>query len=167
MRKNILCKHHIKCLLFACKDKQVVIIYFKRDVFEYHWRIFMRKVLLLVMIIILPFSFLSCESIGGMSDTTKGAAVGAGLGAIAGQIIGGNTAGTLIGVAGGALAGAIVGHEMDYQKDKTQKQQQQQQRVYASPDTTQPPPGQWMEVPGQWVNGKWVPAHKVWVPVNP
>lgn len=29
------------------------------------------------------------------------------------------------------------------------------------------PPGEWVAVPGQWVDGKWVPAHKVWVPVNP
>jgi uncharacterized membrane protein YeaQ/YmgE (transglycosylase-associated protein family) len=31
----------------------------------------------------------------------------------------------------------------------------------------EPPPGHWVDVPGQWVNGKWVPSHKVWVPVNP
>ncbi|MCX5816821.1 MAG: glycine zipper 2TM domain-containing protein [Proteobacteria bacterium] len=127
----------------------------------------MKKFILFTMIIVLPFAILSCESIGGMSDTTKGAAVGAGLGAIAGQVIGGNTAGTLIGVAGGALAGALVGHEMDYQKQKKADDAQKQKAVYASPDTTQPPPGRWMEVPGQWVNGQWVPAHKVWVPVNP
>lgn len=30
-----------------------------------------------------------------------------------------------------------------------------------------PPAGHWVDVPGQWVNGKWVPSHKIWVPVNP
>ncbi len=29
------------------------------------------------------------------------------------------------------------------------------------------PPGRWVEVPGQWVGGKWVPSHRVWVPINP
>lgn len=31
----------------------------------------------------------------------------------------------------------------------------------------QEPPGEWVSVPGRWVNGRWVPAHNVWVPVNP
>ena len=29
------------------------------------------------------------------------------------------------------------------------------------------PPGEWVSVPGRWVNGRWVPAHRVWMPVNP
>jgi hypothetical protein len=29
------------------------------------------------------------------------------------------------------------------------------------------PPGEWVSVPGRWVEGRWVPAHNVWVPVNP
>jgi hypothetical protein len=29
------------------------------------------------------------------------------------------------------------------------------------------PPGEWVVVPGKWVNGKWVPSHRVWVPVDP
>ena len=124
----------------------------------------MKKVVLVLVIIAFGFAGYSCESIGGMSDTTKGAAVGAGLGAIAGQTIGGNTAGTLIGVAAGALGGAIVGHEMDYQKQKSQSQK----AAVAAPDQYQEaPPGQWVDVPGQWVGGKWVPAHRAWVPVNP
>lgn len=40
--------------------------------------------------------------------------------------------------------------------------------AYADPGyASQPPPGVWRTVPGQWVNGRWVPAHQVWVPVNP
>ncbi|HAR97275.1 MAG TPA: hypothetical protein DCR97_15135 [Deltaproteobacteria bacterium] len=31
----------------------------------------------------------------------------------------------------------------------------------------QEPPGQWVTVPGRWVNGRWVPAHDVWAPINP
>jgi phage tail tape-measure protein len=121
----------------------------------------MRGFLLVLCVLALGFAGLSCESISGLSDTTKGAAIGTGLGAIAGQIIGGNTAGTLIGAGAGALVGGLVGHEMDYQKGK------QVQGAYASPEPQQQPPGQWIDVPGQWVNGKWVPAHKAWVPVNP
>jgi hypothetical protein len=40
--------------------------------------------------------------------------------------------------------------------------------AYADPGyASQPPPGVWRTVPGQWINGRWVPAHQVWVPVNP
>jgi len=127
----------------------------------------MKKYSLFILIVVAGFFTFSCASTEGMSDTSKGAAVGAGLGAIAGQIIGNNTAGTLIGAAGGALGGAIVGHEMDYQKQKNVQNTQQQQRAYATPENTQQPPGQWVDVPGQWIDGKWVPSHKVWVPVNP
>lgn len=31
----------------------------------------------------------------------------------------------------------------------------------------QQPPGEWVHVPGRWVEGRWVPEHNVWVPVNP
>ncbi len=46
-------------------------------------------------------------------------------------------------------------------------------RAYAYPDPAyapppaQSPPGEWVVVPGQWVDGKWVPSHRAWVPVNP
>jgi hypothetical protein len=46
--------------------------------------------------------------------------------------------------------------------------------AYAYPDpqitgqyTGENPPGEWVTVPGQWVNGKWIPSHNSWVPVNP
>jgi len=29
------------------------------------------------------------------------------------------------------------------------------------------PAGQWVDVPAQSVSGKWVPAHRAWVPANP
>lgn len=46
-------------------------------------------------------------------------------------------------------------------------------RAYAYPDPTyapppsQNPPGEWVVVPGQSVDGRWVPSHRAWVPVNP
>jgi hypothetical protein len=154
--------------LFAC-NWHVVALYINTGITNVYFNIKrrgyrMKKICLFILIVVIGFMGFSCASIEGMSDTTKGAAIGAGLGAIAGQIIGGNTAGTLIGVAGGALAGALVGHEMDYQKEKSA---QSQKPVYTSADPQQQPPGQWVEVPGQWIGGKWVPAHKAWVPVNP
>jgi hypothetical protein len=44
--------------------------------------------------------------------------------------------------------------------------------AYPDPDSAprprnEAPPGEWVMVPGQWVDGKWVPSHKAWVPVNP
>ena len=122
----------------------------------------MKYVALALLVVAAGFMVISCESIGGLSDTTKGAAIGTGVGAIAGQIIGGNTAGTLIGAGAGALLGGIVGHELDYQKQKSA-----QQKATVSANQSDQPPGQWVDVPGQWVNGKWVPAHRAWVPVNP
>ena len=40
-------------------------------------------------------------------------------------------------------------------------------RAYSSRYESEAPPGEWVTVPGKWVNGKWVPSHRVWVPVNP
>ena len=43
--------------------------------------------------------------------------------------------------------------------------------VYAPPPIAYPPgpapAGKWVTVPGQWVDGRWVPSHRVWIPVNP
>lgn len=96
----------------------------------------------------------------------KGAAIGAAGGAIAGQVMGRDTAFTLIGAGAGALVGAITGNAVD---QHVQKQQGQggQATAYPSGQAQQDPPGRWVEVPGQWQGGKWVPAHTVWVPVNP
>jgi len=71
------------------------------------------------------------------------------------------------GIALGALLGTVIN------QPRTTREV-----VYTEPTYTQPsgysttsgygnPPGQWVTVAGQWVNGKWVPAHNVWVPVNP
>ena len=72
---------------------------------------------------------------------------------------------------GGIALGAVLGSAMSQQRVTREV-------VYNEPVYTQPagyrtaynndtPPGQWVTVAGQWVNGQWVPAHNVWVPVNP
>lgn len=108
----------------------------------------------------------SCTSTG--YNTQKGAAIGAAVGALAGQVIGNDTASTLIGAAGGALGGAIVGNAIDQNEVEGKfEDAQRQSAVTASVSPEDQPPGQWIEIPGQWKDGKWVPAHRVWVPVNP
>jgi len=124
-----------------------------------------RELLVIVVLATALFVF-SCTSTG--YNTQKGAVIGAGVGAIAGQIIGSNTAGTLIGAAGGALAGAIVGNAIDQNEaQKRLEAREIRSASAASAGQEEPPPGQWVEVPGQWQAGRWVPAHRVWVPVNP
>ncbi len=130
----------------------------------------MKKALTLMLLVaVAGFFFVSCASEG--YNTQKGAAIGAGLGAIAGQVIGHDTASTLIGAAVGTLVGGIAGNAVD-QHVTNQQQAAGAQKAGAYPSSSQvtpqdQPPGQWVEVPGQWIGGKWVPAHKVWVPVNP
>ena len=89
--------------------------------------------------------------------------------------------------AGGLVLGALIGGALNqpryyssgpsspsgaYTPDYTPP------RAYAYPDdnnisggvsgpSTDNPPGQWVMVQGKWINGKWVPPHRVWVPVNP
>ena len=129
----------------------------------------MKKLLAVTLLLaVAGFFFVSCASEG--YNTQKGAAIGAGLGAIAGQVIGHDTASTLIGAAVGTLVGAVGGNAVDQHVTNQQRAGQQQTSAYPSSSQVTPqdqPPGQWVEVPGQWIGGKWVPAHKVWVPVNP
>ncbi|MHB8109951.1 MAG: YMGG-like glycine zipper-containing protein [Syntrophorhabdaceae bacterium] len=131
----------------------------------------MKKLAILTLLIAgAGFFVISCASEG--YNTQKGAAIGAGLGAIAGQVIGQNTASTLIGAAVGTLVGGIGGNAVDQhvQNQRAGVAQQPGTAVYPSSSQVTPqdqPPGQWVEVPGQWIGGKWVPSHKVWVPVNP
>lgn len=126
----------------------------------------MKKVTLLVVLLAIGFMTYSCASEG--YNTQKGAAIGAIGGALAGQAIGRNTAGTLIGAAGGALVGAVAGNAVDQDQTNRKAQAAAAQPVYSQPaPASEAPPGQWVTVPGQWVNGKWIPAHRAWVPVNP
>ncbi len=115
-------------------------------------------------------------------NTQKGAAIGAIGGALVGQAIGHNTAGTLIGAAGGALVGAVAGNAVDQSNQERRMQAQNAlppppaappppppppPQTMGAPGPEEAPPGQWVDVPGEWVNGKWVPPHRAWVPVNP
>lgn len=127
----------------------------------------MRPVNILIIGLIASFSLSSCASTG--YNTQKGAAIGAGIGAIAGQAIGRNTQGTLIGTAAGALLGSIVGNAFDQELalSKVGTSQTKVQSQANDLDYGECPPGKWIVVPGKWKDGKWVPAHKVWVPVDP
>jgi outer membrane lipoprotein SlyB len=70
-------------------------------------------------------------------------------------------------MAAGALAGAIAGNAVDQRVTECrQRAQASREQTYANPED-QAPPGEWVVVPGRWVEGKWVPSHRVWVPVNP
>ncbi|OPY65766.1 MAG: hypothetical protein A4E57_03054 [Syntrophorhabdaceae bacterium PtaU1.Bin034] len=102
-------------------------------------------------------------------NTQKGAAIGAVGGALAGQAIGRNTAGTLIGAAGGALVGAVAGDAVDQSQNRKKLEMAQATgpSQVTPPTAEETPPGQWVEVPGRWVDGKWVPSHRVWTPINP
>lgn len=129
----------------------------------------MKRIAILTLLIVTAgFFAVSCASEG--YNTQKGAAIGAGLGAIAGQVIGHDTASTLIGAAVGTLVGGIGGNAVDQHVQNQRAVGTAQAGTYPSSSQVTPqdqPPGQWVEVPGQWIGGKWVPAHKVWVPVNP
>ncbi len=65
---------------------------------------------------------------------------------------------------GGLVLGTVIGSAMS------------QPRYVASPQPAYPapaaytadnPPGEWVVVPGRWINGRWEPAHSVWMPINP
>jgi outer membrane lipoprotein SlyB len=125
----------------------------------------------LFAVLILGITLLTASCASTEYNTQKGAAIGAAVGAIAGQAIGGNTAGTLIGAAGGALAGAVAGNAIDQNETNKRLEKAERQTANAAVpvniNTQEQPPGQWVEVPGQWLDGKWIPAHRAWVPVNP
>jgi len=149
-----------------------------------------RYVLIATMLTAGLFAF-SCASTGYQSYNTQGGAVvGGALGAIAGQAIGRNTGGTLIGAGVGTLVGAIVGNAMDqdamyrrqyarngypgqysggqdYSGGPAGQNNGGQEYRGSTPQAGDYPPGEWVKVPGRWVNGRWVPSHRAWVPVNP
>jgi surface antigen len=127
----------------------------------------MKRAVLAVVVLAMGFFTWSCASEG--YNTQKGAAIGAAVGALAGQAIGRNTVGTLIGAGAGALTGAIAGNAVDQDRTNRQAEATRRAPVYAASDNSvqEAPPGEWVMVPGQWVGGRWVPAHKQWVPVNP
>jgi hypothetical protein len=124
-----------------------------------------RNTVFALVLLLLAVILGGCASDG--YNTQKGAAIGAGLGAIAGQVIGHDTTSTLIGAGVGTLVGAVAGNAMDQNVAKQQTAGGQGAGVAVATPARQDPPGKWVEVPGSWQGGKWVPAHTVWVPVNP
>ena len=122
-----------------------------------------------IVILLTICAFLSgCAGTG--YNTQKGAAIGAGIGALAGQAIGHNTEATLIGTAAGTVLGALTGNAVD-QNVMGPRLHQRPSRIWHRPAYAacgeEAPPGEWIKVPGKWVGGRWVPAHRVWVPINP
>jgi len=118
-----------------------------------------------VLMLFLAVILTGCAGSG--YNTQKGAAIGAATGALAGQVIGRDTASTLIGAGVGTLVGGLAGNAVDQNVTKQQQAGQGASVAAASPGPGSEPPGKWVEVPGAWIGGKWVPAHTVWVPVNP
>lgn len=142
----------------------------------------MKRFMCIVLTVAAGISFVSCAATDYQRYNTQGGAViGGALGAIAGQAIGRNTAGTLIGAGSGVLLGALIGNAMDQnQANGGRPYYSSRSRAYdsydgsggsgfgtVSPDQSDTPPGEWVTVPGQWINGRWVPSHRKWVPVNP
>jgi hypothetical protein len=90
-----------------------------------------------------------------------------------------NNDGLWVGAAlGGILLGAVIGNALSQPRYQPAQQAVYNTPVSGSPAYAQPdrygasynndaPPGQWVTVQGQWVSGRWIPAHNVWVPVNP
>jgi hypothetical protein len=129
-------------------------------------RSIMKKVSTAMIVLLMGILSVSCATTNGY-NTQRGAVMGGVLGALAGQAIGRNTAGTLIGAAGGALAGAIVGNAAGQDEYNRRVQSRETPQTYAGPAHDAPPPGEWVTVPGGWSGGRWVPAHRAWVPINP
>ncbi|MFO7965660.1 MAG: YMGG-like glycine zipper-containing protein [Desulfobacterales bacterium] len=138
---------------------------------------------LMMLLIIIGLAGLGCANTGRY-NTQKGAAIGAGLGALAGQAIGNDTRSTLIGTGVGTLLGTIVGNGIDQQEDEYRSRSRQyehpihhsgayESRYYGHRENgeaagcRQPPPGRWVMVPGHWEGRRWIPAHEIWMPVNP
>lgn len=78
-------------------------------------------------------------------------------------------------IAGGVIVGAVVGNIIAQSAYSSRPQRvyyaPRPNVAYAYPDpefvarySQKRSPGEWVTVPGQSVGGKWVPAHKVWVP---
>ena len=136
------------------------------------------------------------QQIGGVSPSQTanqnlatgaavGTVVGAGLGAAIGATTGHAGAGAAIGAGTGLLGGTSVASSSAYSSEWQLQRRYDiayEQCMYAKGNQipgvvrrgalayAPPPPatgsGSWVTVPGQYVNGKWVPEHKVQVPLG-
>ncbi|MDW5288437.1 OmpA family protein [Formosa sp. PL04] len=77
--------------------------------------------ILIVVALLMSFSFVSCDALKNANSTQKGAGLGVAGGALIGGLIGGNITGALIGAAVGGAAGGVIGHSMDKQADKIEE----------------------------------------------
>ena len=120
----------------------------------------MKKNVLLALVPCLLF--MGCYTAGPATQT--GTFLGATIGGVTGAIIGHQfndpLAGAAIGAGVGALTGGAIGNAHDaaaYQGHTVRSS------YYVRQEPVSPQHGRWVIVPGQWVNGRWEPAHKVWV----
>jgi hypothetical protein len=132
----------------------------------------MVKLIGLIIFSIAALVIAGCAEMG--PNTREGAVLGSAIGGVTGAVVGHQVGHGLEGAAIGAGLGAITGGSIGSAKDAAYEN-----RAYstsggiasAAPpveqDQATPPPGRWVTVPGQWLGGHWVPAHKVWMPVNP
>ncbi len=128
----------------------------------------MKQVLIAMVVLAVGLFTASCATQD--YNTQKGAALGGAFGALVGQAIGNNTTGTLIGAGSGMLLGALIGNAIDQDRAnaKAGANAARPPEACGPPNQTpESPPGEWVTVPGQWSDGRWVPSHRVWVPVNP
>ena len=127
---------------------------------------------LFVVALIASVMLMGCYTTGPYTreGVLLGSVIGGVTGAVVGNQVGSSIAGAAIGAGVGALAGGAIGNAHD-KADAAYYRAGHGYTAYAAPSTVQepvsPPPGKWVTVPGQWVGGRWVPSHKVWVPVNP
>jgi hypothetical protein len=69
---------------------------------------------------------------------------------------------------GGLLVGGILAAVLSQPSYQAPPPAPAPTYTYSAPSYGgQEPPGEWVSVPGRWEGGRWVPAHNVWVPVNP
>jgi hypothetical protein len=127
---------------------------------------------MLLLLLITSLAVMGCATAG--PNTTNGAVLGTVLGGATGALVGsglGNPwAGAAIGAGVGGLTGGAIGNAQDTAEYAAGRYQSRTVYVAPPPAVAQapaPPPGRWVTVPGQWVGGRWVPAHKAWIPMNP
>lgn len=71
-------------------------------------------------------------------------------------------------IIGGLLLGSVLGAVLSQPSYTPPPPGPAPSYGYSAPSYSgEEPPGEWVNVPGRWIEGKWVPAHRVWVPVNP
>ena len=81
-------------------------------------KLLFRKLILVVIF----FSLVGCESTGSMTKEQKGTAIGAGAGAVLGVLLGSGTTGKVIAGVVGAAAGGFIGNQIGKHLDEKDKE---------------------------------------------